>query len=316
MKRLASVTLVLMLLICVLAVNVDANSSFDFVHITDLHVADSYSAGSYDLDGEGFRQVRDAINALNPKPAFVVASGDISHAGDWGWTGMYPALTQHLYPSSIYYPAPGDYRINQDPNDPTPIYFVPGNHDFRTTNVPPIFIDKNLSDYTRRIGPKTDYILDEGNAVIIFMNCGYDDIFSFIGSWWLPESKGINADQYNWLEDTLQTHEGKRKIIVIHNPPANNTRNPADGSISSKKQGGVNYRAAFLDLCDTFDVDVVLAGHTHHNVVVDRNGDVVDRNWTGGTRYVQTSSTLQGCYRIISVDGFVSVGDPICIPIN
>ena len=71
---------------------------------------------------------------------------------------------------------------------------------------------------------------------------------------------------------------------------------------------------------DSFHVDVVLAGHSHQNVVVDREGNVVDDNCnTCGTRYVQTGPAFGGCYRSITVDStFVTVSAPLvsCTPAN
>jgi hypothetical protein len=72
-------------------------------------------------------------------------------------------------------------------------------------------------------------------------------------------------------------------------------------------------RDAFLNICDSFHVDLVLAGHVHQNVVVDRYGNIIDENCdTCGTRYVQTGPAFAGCYRSITVDSsFITVSKPM-----
>ena len=88
----------------------------------------------------------------------------------------------------------------------------------------------------------------------------------------------------------------KKKIIILHHPPANGAENnPADGSISQN-------RDEFLQLCEDFDVDVTLAGHTHNNYCNDRYGNWISNTDTShGTRHFQTDTTMHGVYRVITV---------------
>jgi len=167
------ITIFIFAIITTVIIQNKAIAQFNFVHITDLHVADSYCAGDYDLDGEMFVQLRNEINNLNPKPAFVVATGDISHVGGSGTDGMYAALTQHLYPDNVINPDFGAFFM--DSLLTIPIYFDPGNHDFRTGNVPPLS-DENLTEYTNIICSSSDYFFIHQNALVICMNSGYDDL--------------------------------------------------------------------------------------------------------------------------------------------
>jgi hypothetical protein len=57
-----------------------------------------------------------------------------------------------------------------------------------------------------------------------------------------------------------------------------------------------------LNICDSANVDIVLAGHVHQSLVADRDGNTVNENFSGGTRYIQTAASLYGAYRIITVD--------------
>jgi hypothetical protein len=107
-----------------------------------------------------------------------------------------------------------------------------------------------------------------------------------------------------------------KKIVVMHHPLINALGTNADGTPSTgtvldPADGSIlNNREALLNLCENNQVDITLSGHVHQNVVAARDGSVVDENWTGGTRYIQTGACEYGNYRIITVDSnFVTVGD-------
>jgi 3',5'-cyclic AMP phosphodiesterase CpdA len=280
---------------------------FTFVHITDIHVADGLSAGEYDLDGTKFEQMLTTINNLVPKPAFVVAGGDISHAGNGSPSSMYEALTQHLYPAPLSYPMPGEYFI--DSALTIPIYFTPGNHDYRTGNVPPLS-DTALTYYSMFVSPDSDYAVSYSNAILLFVRSGYDDnrpIWEDTNPM-NPEGSGFTSSQCSWLRNILQDNSAMKKIIVMHHPPVdaigtNWDGTPFTGGVNDTADGSIKYnRTMFLDICDSNNVDIVLAGHEHQDVVANRAGSVISENYTGdGTRYVQTGTTLYGSYRVISV---------------
>lgn len=271
--------------------------------------------GAIDSNGVIFSQMLSTINALDPKPAFVVASGDISNAGSIG-DGKYPMLTQYLFPSQLSYPGNGDYFI--DAAETIPIYFVPGNHDYYSTLVPPLS-DPALPAYSSNLAPAADYYITYENAVIIFLFSGYNQLRPVWIDWDVDniEGSGLTTDQCNWLRNIMTGNPGKKKIIVMHHPPVNVHGTNADGSpntgtILDVEDGSIiNNRDVFLDICDSNNVDITLAGHVHQNVVASRAGDVVDENWTGGVRYIQTAACVYRGYRIIYVDSsFVTAGLP------
>jgi len=131
------------------------------------------------------------------------------------------------------------------------------------------------------------------------------------------EGSGLTVDQCNWLRNVLAGNPGKKKIIVMHHPPVNALGTNADGSpntgtlIDAEDGSIINNRSVFLDICDSNNVDVILAGHVHGNVVANRTGVVVDDNWADGVRYAQTAACMYRGYRIITVDSsFVWLGQP------
>jgi len=292
------------------------HAQFTLIHISDLHVADGNPAGyigNYDLNGSVFRCCMKNFKGLYPKPAFIAASGDISNVGDIPSDGMYSALTRHLYPHPYSYPRPGDYFIDLDQD--IPIYFAPGNHEYFQSIVPPIFLSAPTY-YEENVSPDEDYTVTKDNAVILFLRSGYDRPFWEGVNPFEAKANGLTDDQCRWLRETLGAAGNKRKIIVMHHPVKNNSginySDSAHHAVPADEGTFENNRSTFINICDSYHVDVVLIGHTHHNVVLNKGGYIVDENWTGGTRYVQTAHAYGGNYRIITVgSSFVSVGNPL-----
>jgi 3',5'-cyclic AMP phosphodiesterase CpdA len=304
-----------LILICLLIINTSF-AQFSFVHLTDLHVSDGDSyVNNSDINGVVFSQMLATIRHLEPKPAFVVVSGDVSNIGNGLNNGMYSVLTQFLFPSPISNPGNGAYFI--DSALQTPIYFVPGNHDYYLLLTPPLS-NSTIDNYTSQLAPDLDYVIHYQNAAICMMRSGSE---SFRPVWidnniTTSEASGIDNSQLNWLQNELTANAGMKKIVVMHHPLVNALGTNADGTPSTgtvldPADGSIlNNRDALLNLCENNQVDITLSGHVHQNVVAARDGSVVDENWTGGTRYIQTGACEYGNYRIITVDSnFVTVDD-------
>lgn len=306
--------LFLILSLCLALLLTSGTAQFNFVHISDIHVSDVASIqNSPDIGGVIFKKVITVIRNLIPKPAFVVASGDISNVGSYG-NGMYAELTKHLFPNQIANPGYGDYYI--DSAMTIPIYFVPGNHDYFTLPASPVS-EPDLINYSNAVAPASDYSINYQNATIIFLLSG-SEVYRPV---WIdtnplePEGSGLTDDQIIFTRNTLNNNISQKKIIVMHHPAVNahgtnidgtpttsTILDPADGSIN-------NNRDIFLNICDSLGVDMVLAGHNHQSLVADRQGNVVDENFSDGTRFIQTAACLYGGYRVITVDSsFVWAG--------
>jgi len=304
-------------IVAILLSIINCSAQFTFVHITDLHVSDAISLlGNYDNNAVMFQCYIKHFANLNPKPAFIVATGDITNIGNSSPYGMYPTLTQYLFPGTIINPGIGAYFI--DSTQTIPIYFTPGNHDYYSTLIPPA-TGTTLNYYPLYMAPDTDYALTLNMAVIVFLRSGYDDNRPFLQDPNIanPEGSGLSIAQCNWLRNVLSSSGSKRKIIVMHHPPVDAVGTNADGTpftggVWDAPDGSIlNNRTTFLNICDSNKVDIVLAGHVHQNVVANRAGNVVSENWPDNTRYVQTSAAFQGSYRIITVDSaFVTVSPP------
>lgn len=309
--------IILLAVVCLTGLN--SFAQFTFIHITDLHVSDATSyVNSCDNNGVMFHCYIKEFARLNPKPAFVMATGDITNIGNSGPYGMYPMLTQNLFPGLILNPGIGEYFI--DSAQTIPIYFTPGNHDYYTTLIPPTN-NTTLVYYTKYIAPDTDYVVAKNNAVIICMRSGYDDDRPFIPDYNItnPEGSGFSVSQCAWLRSVLKANSSKKKIIVFHHPAVDAAGTDYDGSPTSATildtaDGSLlNNRTTFLNICDSNHVDIVLNGHVHQNVVANRKGQVIDENCdTCGTRYVQTGPAFEGSFRVITVtSSFVNVSVPL-----
>jgi 3',5'-cyclic AMP phosphodiesterase CpdA len=292
-------------------------AQFTFVDLSDLHITDIPTPAS-DTNAQYFQCYIKEFANLIPKPAFVAVSGDIGDIGSMAPDGMYPTLTQYLFPPSQTNPLPGGYFI--DSAQTIPIYFTPGNHDYWyafETNETPLSND-TLAYYSKYVTQDTDYVITTDIAVIVLLRSGHDT--PTFGDPPNPDSvkgNGLSDEQCGWLRNILSANSNKRKIIVMHHPAVNAAGTNSDGTpvtfvIADTAQCSIsNNRTTFLNICDSNHVDLVLNGHEHQNVVADRQGNIVDENWPDGTRYVQTAAAFNRSYRIITVSStFVTVGAP------
>jgi 3',5'-cyclic AMP phosphodiesterase CpdA len=233
---------------------------------------------------------------------------------------MYYVFTQFLYPHpSPINPAVGDFFI--DSAKTIPIYFCPGNHDYYTTLYPPGSLTQanNLPNYVQSVAPDTDYAIISSYYVILMVRSGYDIPYWDELDMFTPDGSGITDAQCSWIRSQLKENSTKRKIIVMHHPVTNIDGTNCDGTaftttIPEVSSGSIaNNRQTLLNICDSNNVDIMLTGHQHQNVVTDLNGNIVAENCTTcGTRYVQTGAAFNGCYRVITVTPtFVTVSIPL-----
>lgn len=292
-------------------------AQFSFVHISDMHVSTTPTANS-DTNAQYFQCAIKEFANFNPKPSFVLVTGDISDIGNMQPMGMYPAITQHLFPPSLTNPAVGAYFI--DSAKTIPIYFTPGNHEYWTgfdsIHIP--ISNDTLFYYPKCIAPDTDYVIQTALAVIVVLRSGHDSPYGYPPNPAIIMGTGLSNAQCSWLRNVLLSNSSKRKIIVMHHPPVNAAGTNSDGTpftaltLDTATNSLQNNRTNFLNICDSNHVDVVLAGHEHQNVVANRKGDTISENWPNGTRYVQTAAAFNRSYRIITVDSsFVTVGPPM-----
>jgi len=272
-----------------------------FIHITDMHV-------TVDND-QGWPEKIASLANLEPKPAFVLASGDLV---DWGHNGEenYDALLAPLYPKG------GEAQQRYiDVTQEIPIYFCPGNHDAYGENW------FSISDNDRRNGFGTynskigeSYFSENipySKLTLFSLNSGMDvadqaDL--------LPESDGLRyTDGYSIgeLEHDLENGIGQNrsKIIMMHHPHVD---------LVITDEGGGAFRdnnVTFTELCNTNNVNLVLCGHIHDRAIRDNPYNTEGDEWQEGdvTKFIVTQAFKDGWLRRIY---FNEYGDIININPN
>ena len=95
-----------------------------------------------------------------------------------------------------------------------------------------------------------------------------------------------------WLEDELSSCNSRHKIVLMHHPAIN----------WGKYDTFVHNKEIFIQLCEGYNVDLVLTGHTHAHRVFDKDKNFYPNNelplncslYT--TLYVQTAATKGGIF--------------------
>jgi 3',5'-cyclic AMP phosphodiesterase CpdA len=107
-----------------------------------------------------------------------------------------------------------------------------------------------------------------------------------------------------WLESSFENYSANLKIVLMHHP-----------AINSRDEKGemhgvfAHYRKAFVELCNDYNIDLVLAGHTHVSKVFnDSEYSYVFNDSLNcslyPTLFVQTDDCKHGInYRNVSIIG-------------
>ena len=264
--------------------NQSVSDDFYFVQLTDTHIRHKIFDPN-EITTNRLKTVVETVISYENKPAFIVITGDLT---EWaaGITGAFNAVAF----TNCFYEQ--DDQLYADENLTIPVYTTPGNHDY--------VLHRNLRNYHRFIDRK--HVEDEDRYVVIyedvslfFMDSGpnyYSDplvLFEWYG-------EGLYNCDIEWLEEELIKCESTHKIILMHHPAV------------SKGGFFIRNREEFIDLCETYEVDVVLAGHTHTSIIYDYNlveyDDYPINTSLYSTLYVQSDDCKQGIhYRNISIQG-------------
>jgi 3',5'-cyclic-AMP phosphodiesterase len=156
-----------------------------FIHLTDLHVGNPEIADPHLFSDTSatLRTILDLVEAVSPRPSFIVASGDLTNRGD---VDSYRQLKALMAATSL------------------PVIYALGNHDTREG-----FYRGMLE---RDIGLEAPYdhhqVIDGVHVVALDTST--------------PGQIGgtIEPEQFAWLEAALDSHPELPKLIVAHHPPA------------------------------------------------------------------------------------------------
>lgn len=202
-----------------------------FVHLTDLHVGDPKVEDRhlYTDTRENLRAILAAVKALQPAPAFVVASGDLTNRGD---VGSYRELKRILVEADLA----------------MPVVLAIGNHDTRE------------GFYRGMLGRTEDLAAPYYHSQVI---AGVQVITLDTSA---PKEVGgsIEPEQFAWLEEQLAAHLGMPKLIVAHHAPILDEDNV--GGEWEAINGADTAELREL-LAGRRDVVGILSGHMHYDRV-------------------------------------------------
>lgn len=253
-----------------------------FVHVTDTHILHQL----YDPHETRINTLQNLIEhimSFSQKPAFVVITGDLV---EWG-NGLFGSLNYKALISCFY---KNDDQYYIDSNCSIPVYFTPGNHDY--------YQYWNLINYHRFINKNNRYVVTYDNTSLFFINSGFHCIMpikflSVLGS-------GLTKYDIEWIDSHLNNCNSKHKIILMHYPAIN------WGNFDVIARN----RDIFIDLCEGYDIELVLTGHTHASRVFDNQGNFYPNNILPlncsrySTLHVQTDACKEReYYRNITISG-------------
>lgn len=260
-------------------------SNFYFVHITDTHIMNK-QFDKYEEYKQNFIRVLQEINKFKEKPAFVAITGDTVEWGDNDETG---ALNYQTFLSCLYQK---DGQLYADQNFTIPVYTTPGNHDYLWGN--------SLKNYNNYLRSENKYVIDMGSVSLFFIDSG-PNYYLEPQDWLRILGAGLFDEDIQWLEEQLISHQSDKKIVFMHHP-----------AVNYRDEKGImvdviaRNRENFIQLCEDYDIDLVLAGHSHNTVVYDGKENKYDDYPIVCSEYptlfVQTDDCKQNVnYRNVSV---------------
>ena len=265
------------------------NDDFYFVQITDTHVMHRvFDRG--EASKKRFKTVLDEINSFEEKPAFVVITGDLT---DWGENGFSGALNCLAFVSCLY---KKNGQLYADSNFSIPVYTTPGNHDY--------CYSRNLRNYHRFIDKDDRYVVNYHDVSMFSMDSGPNHYLQPGGWFNTIDGDGLYNCDIDWLEDALSSCGSSHKIVLMHHP-AVNIRDENGRMLDVIARN----RERFVELCEEYDVDLVLAGHTHYSRIFDAAENFYYDNTSLNcslypTLFVQTDDCKEGIhYRNVSFVG-------------
>lgn len=197
-----------------------------FVHLTDLHIGNPnvpderlFSDTAATLGG-----VLAEINAMSPRPSFIIASGDLSHRGE-------PASYEYFK------------RILAESNLDIPLVLAIGNHDTRSG------FYRAMQGRSHDLDAPYMHDLVLAGIHIIVLDSSTP---GFAGG-------SIEPEQFVWLEQRLNQHPNLPKLIVTHHGPHLEEQDPFTQWESIDTVASLRLR----DLLMGRNVLGILSGHIH-----------------------------------------------------
>ncbi|MBU1321006.1 MAG: metallophosphoesterase, partial [Nanoarchaeota archaeon] len=289
--------------------------------MTDVHLGGADYTGNNnwweELSYPRFTDGLYEIEKLNPKPDFILITGDIvEDVSQIRWLKDFKSIIDGF----------AERPKTEEHPEGIKVYVVPGNHD-RYEKADKFRINERLKNYFTVMGIPQDvnllfpdldelesqeqgynrynYFFDHKGMQFIGLDSGKDT--GKLDR--LPESDGLHNDTMKSLNLLGIGNPGIPRVVFMHNPIYHKGLiRKADGSIA-------NNRSEFIEYSQDNNVQLVLSGHVHEaHILENKNGDLVE--WEGTSffpkppvpLFIQTQSATkdngednQHGYRIIDV---------------
>jgi DNA-binding beta-propeller fold protein YncE len=207
-------------------------------------------------------------NEISPKPDLILVTGDLADHSENAFYELYLDVIDSI-------------------KDKT--YAVPGNHDRlwdASLSRYDTYINSSRPSGTTGLFTSNDYYFNHNGLLFIGLDSGAGTTTAEG-----PSFEQINS-LYEELDNTLP------KIMFLHHPAVDDL-----GVWHGILPAVWLY---FMDYCETYNVDLVLAGHTHEKHVLDKNQNELSESSSTRPLFIQTPSTgaTNGdspAYRVIDV---------------
>ncbi len=245
-------------------------SSFRFVHLTDMHVRRARRGN------DGYRRCIEHVNALDPKPAFVLMGGD------GPFDGLYTEKNEFEDQIELF-------KSISDELD-MPYYNCIGNHDCLGLSgrrkIPLNDPDIGKKFFMDGVGmEKSYYSFDVHGWHFVVLDCIYETEAEH-GPSYVPR---IGKEQLDWLRYDLGAHHGKPTVAVTHIAAFCNTGQiQGNTSLPSMNHMVIQDTVELRQIFERHNVKALLQGHSHmiedyfYNDVWYVTSQSVSAAWWGG----------------------------------
>jgi hypothetical protein len=249
-----------------------------------------------------------SVSALNPAPDFLIFFGDNSVMGDFDSKGTNNFTYQDWYNFMRMPPTGLPAQL--------PIYLVVGNHELYQFS-----LGNEVQSYTAQTGyqaftnfnellspdtfmPNIKSLPGYNNLAYSFTSADKKSEFVVLDGFYVPSDKNtpyvdagnLDANQLQYLNDTLANSQATTKFVITHNPAFTPTNENYATAVDQSM-------GMFWQIVDNNDVSAVLNGHVHMYSRV-----MVDSSFTSGP-----SNPNPGLYFRNSIPQIIagSVGAPL-----
>jgi len=154
-----------------------------FIHLTDLHIGDAEDDHLFSDTAGTLEQILADVARVEPRPSFIVASGDLTNRGDAENFRRLKAIMERAG---------------------LPVVYALGNHDTR----PGFYEGMGVETINPEASYDHDTVIDGVHIITLDSTSP-----GLIGG-------TIEEEQFTWLEEALDRHAELPKLIVSHHAPA------------------------------------------------------------------------------------------------